>query len=92
MADKQKTEIDAELLEELRHRAEEQGRSETQLLDEAVRSYLERSRSLTGLLDRMERGRHERGVEPLSEEGAMRLAVDEQHAWRRERSERANGA
>lgn len=93
MADKQKTEIDSKLLEELRHRAEQQGRSEAELLEEAVRSYLERPHhSLTGLLERMERGRRERGVEPLSEEEAMRLAVDEQHAWRRERSERANGA
>ncbi len=89
MAEKQKTEIDAGLLEELRRRAEQQGRSEADLLDEAVRSYLERS--LAGLLERMERGRHERGIEPLSEEEAMRLAVDEQHAWRRERSERTNG-
>ena len=92
MAEKQKTEIDAGLLKELRRRAEQQGRSEADLLDEAVRSYLERSRSLTGLLERVERGRRERGVEPLSEEEAMRLAVDEQHAWRRERSERADGA
>lgn len=89
MAEKRKTDIDAGLLEELRRRAEEQGRSEGELLDEAVRSYLKRSRSLAELLERMERGRRERGVEPLSEEEAMRLAVEEQHAWRRERRERA---
>ncbi len=89
MAEKQKTEIDAGLLEELRRRAEEQGRLESELLEEAVRRYLERSdpRRFEELLERMERGRRERGVEPLFEEEAMRLAVEEQHAWRRERRE-----
>ncbi len=91
MAEKQKTEIDAGLLEELRRRAKELGRPEGELLDEAVRRYLERSypRRFEELLERMERGRRERGVEPLSEEEAMRLAVEEQHAWRRERREQA---
>ena len=34
------------------------------------------------------RGGAELGVAPLSEDEAMRLAVEEQHAWRRERRSR----
>ena len=41
MTEKQKTEMDARLLEELRRRAEEQGRPETEDLEEAVGRYLE---------------------------------------------------
>lgn len=78
-------EIDAELLEELRRRAREQGRPERELLDEAVKSYLQRPGSLEELLERIDQGQRERGVEQLSEDDAMRLAVEEQHAWRRER-------
>ncbi len=89
MAEKRTTEIDAGLLEELRRRAREQGRPERYLLEEAVRRYLDRPGSLAELFERIDRGQKERGVEPLSEEEAMRLAVEEQHAWRRERRERA---
>lgn len=90
MAEKRTTtEIDAKLLEELRCRAREQGRPEGVLLEEAVRRYLDRPGSLAELFKRIDRGQKERGVEPLSEEEAMRLAVEEQHAWRRERRERA---
>jgi hypothetical protein len=78
-------EISPELLEELRHRAREQGRPERELLDEAVKSYLERPGSLAELFEGIDQGRRERGVAPLSEDEAMRLAVEEQHAWRRER-------
>jgi len=78
-------EVSPDLLEELRRRAREQGRPERELLDEAVRSYLERPRSLAELFERVDAGRRERGVQPLPEEEAMRLAVEEQHAWRRER-------
>ena len=89
MAERQSTEIRSELLEALRRRAEDQGRTEADVLDEAVRRYLERSGSLDELLRRIEQGRRDRGVEPLSEDEAMRLAVEEQHGWRRERRERA---
>jgi hypothetical protein len=78
-------EISAELLEELRRRAREQGRPERELLDEAVKIYLERPGSLAELFEGIDRGQRERGVAPLSEDEAMRLAVEEQHAWRRER-------
>jgi hypothetical protein len=40
MAEKQRTEIYAGLLEELRARAREQSRTEGELLEEIVRSYL----------------------------------------------------
>jgi predicted DNA-binding protein len=86
MAERQRTEISAELLESLRRKAEDQGRTEADVLDEAVRRYLERSGSLDELLRRIEQGRRDRGVESLSEDEAMRLAVEEQHAWRRERA------
>jgi hypothetical protein len=89
MAEKSRTEIDTELLQELRRRAQEQGRPEGELLEEAVRRYLERPGSLSELFERIARGQREHGVEPLSDEGAMKLAVEEQHAWRRERRERA---
>lgn len=39
---------------------------------------------LLGLFERIDRGQRERGVEPLSEEEAMRLANEELHAMRRE--------
>jgi hypothetical protein len=78
-------EISAELLEELRRRAREQGRPERELLDEAVKIYLERPGSLAELFEGIDRGQRERGVAPLSEDEAMHLAVEEQHAWRRER-------
>jgi hypothetical protein len=79
------TEISPELLEELRRRAREQGRSERELLEEAVKSYLERPGSLAELSEGIDQGQRERGVAPLSEAEAMRLAVEEQHAWKRER-------
>lgn len=50
-------------------------------IEEAVKRYLETySGGIVGLLDRMEEGRRRRGVEELSEEEAMKLAVEEQHA------------
>ncbi len=81
MAEKQKTEISAELLEELRRRAREQNRSESELLDEAVRRYLERSdpKRFEELLDRMS------SRFGLDEDEAMRIANEELHAMRRER-------
>jgi hypothetical protein len=78
-------EISPKLLEELRRRAREQGRPERELLDEAVKSYLERPGSLAELFEGIDRGQRERGVASLSDGEAIRLAVEEQHAWRRER-------
>jgi hypothetical protein len=41
--------------------------------------------SLDELFERIDRGQRERGVEPLSEEEALRLADEELHTMRRER-------
>lgn len=82
------TEIDGKLLAEVRKLAEKQGRPEKEILDEAVERYLEpgrRSGSLEELFERIDRGQRERGVEPLSEEEAERIAYEELHAMRRER-------
>lgn len=91
MADRLRTEVDAELLAELRRRADEQGRVLRELVDEALRLYLaeldrpRRPGDLIELFERIDRGQRERGVELLSEEEAMRLADEELHAMRRER-------
>lgn len=87
MAEKSRTEISTELLEQLRSKAQDAGRPESELIDEAVRRYLDRASSLAELLERGDRWQREHGIEPLSEEDAMKLAVEEQHAWRRERRE-----
>lgn len=87
------TEIDDRLLAEIRRLADKQGRPERELLDEAVLAYLRdqvlHSESLPELFERVEHWRDAQSVETLSEEAAMRLAVEEQHAWRRERRERS---
>lgn len=49
----------------------------------------EHQRSLEDLFRYIDREQRERGVEPLSEEEAMRLAVEEQRALRRETGRRA---
>ena len=89
MAENQRTEIDAGLLEELRAKAREQSRTEGELLEEIVRSYLvlapRLSNSLGEFFEGLERRRRERGVEPLSEEEAVSLANEQLHAMRRER-------
>ena len=54
-------------------------------MDEAVRRYLRRAGSLAELLDRADRWQRQQGVELLSEDEAMKLSVEEQHLWRRER-------
>lgn len=91
MAEKQRTEIDAGLLEELRARAHEQSRTEGELLEEIVRSYLvlapRRSGSLDGFFEGLRRRRREDGVEPLPEAEATNLANEELHAMRQERRE-----
>ncbi len=87
------TKIDRDLLEAVRERAREEGRDSSEIIEEAVSHYLRtrgeaRPRDLEEIFDSMVRYRREQGVEELSEEEAMRLAVEEQHAWRRERRER----
>ncbi len=43
-----------------------------------------RAMGLKGFLEEVALWQRQRGVEPLSDEEAMRLAVEEQHAFRRE--------
>lgn len=85
VAEKQRAEISAELLDELRRRAKEQGRSEGELLDEAVKRYLEIPSSLAELFEEADRWQKERGIEALSDEEALALADEELHVMRRER-------
>jgi hypothetical protein len=106
MADKSRTEISTELLEELRRFAEEYGRSEEEMLEEAVARYLERLRGTAeevegpvwgegvavseelphdGFLTLIERMSRRFDVD---EDEAVRIAVEEQHAFRSERAER----
>lgn len=75
-----RVEIETRLVEELRRRAKEQGRSERELLDEAVRQYLERSdpRRFENLLRSMS-SRFD-----LDEDEAERIAYEELHAMRRD--------
>ncbi len=86
MVERQRTEIDAGLLQELRAVAREQSRTENELLEEIVRSYLVpapgRSGSLNEFFERLEHRRRDDGVEPLSEDEATRLATGELHAMR----------
>lgn len=98
------TEIGADLMEELRRVAEEEGRPEDEVLEDAVRFFLSlrayftegsrtggsrpegvpRAIELKGFLEDVAVWQRQRGVEPLSDQEAMRLAVEEQHAFRRE--------
>jgi hypothetical protein len=112
MAEKQRTKIDAELLEGMRRLAEHRGVSVEKLLEEAVAVYLASTPGwddvasealgarvgeieitpressprdpFLALLDRMS-GRFD-----LDEDEAERIAVEEQHAWRRERREQSD--
>jgi hypothetical protein len=96
--EKPRTEISSELLRAVRQLARRQGRAESEVVDEAVLRYLdfvlywqsgeaeaERRASrddFRALLDRMS-SRFD-----LDPDEAMRIAVEEQHAFRQERAER----
>lgn len=84
------TKISQNLLEEVRRRAAEERRSESEVIEDAVSRYLEDSKSrwekagsITGLLEEMREWRRERGVPELSEEEAMKLANEELGKLRR---------
>lgn len=82
------TKISRDLMEAVKAQASKEGKDSSEVVEDALKSYLKiRSEGIAGLLDRMAEGRRQRGVEELSEEGAMKLAVEEQHAYRRERRE-----
>ncbi|MGH3090201.1 MAG: ribbon-helix-helix protein, CopG family [Rubrobacteraceae bacterium] len=87
--EKVETKISRDLMEAVKARARKEERDSDEVIEDALRSYLKRSSGgIVEVLDRMAEGRRQRGIEELSEEEAMKLAVEEQHAWRRERRER----
>jgi hypothetical protein len=79
------TRIDRALVERARERARKEGREESDVIEDALRRYLGEVREMTfgEILDGVAAWQREHGVEPLSEEEAMKLAVEEQHAHRR---------
>lgn len=86
------TKISRELMEAVKAQASKEGRDSEEVVEDALRSYMLRQgglprRDLPEIFEAIDRYQKERGVEPLSEEEAMKLAVEEQHAWRRERRE-----
>jgi len=74
------TRIDRVLVE----RARREGREESELIEDALRRYLgeDGEETFGEILDRVADWQREHGVEPLSEEEAMKLAVEEKHAHR----------
>jgi hypothetical protein len=79
------TRIDRALVERAREQARREGREESDVIEDALRRYLVDVGEVNfgEILDSVADWRRERGVEPLSEEEAMKLAVEEQHAHRR---------
>ncbi|MCA1718477.1 MAG: ribbon-helix-helix protein, CopG family [Actinobacteria bacterium] len=80
------TRIDRELVERARERAHREGRDESELIEDALRRYLDSDRRRASLSESLENARRRReaaGIPELSEEEAMRIAVEEQHAYRR---------
>ncbi len=76
--------IDRELVERARELARREGRGESELIEEALRRYLDRRRaSISESLENARRRREAADIPELSEEEAMRIAVEEQHAYRR---------
>lgn len=77
------TRIDRELVE----RARREGRDESELIEDALRRYLEEEysppRTLSDLADLARKRREAEGIPELSEEEAMRIALEEQRAYRR---------
>lgn len=88
------TRIDRILVERARRRAREEGRGESELIEDAFRRYLSevgeaglRRPSISESLDRARERREREDIPELSEEEAMRLAIEEQRAWRSRRGE-----
>lgn len=90
-----RAEISVELLEAARRVASSQGRTEREVLDDAVRGYIVAFRGVApgdaedfrSLLDRMSSR-----FGDLDEDEAMRIAMREQRAFRRERAEGRSGS
>jgi hypothetical protein len=83
------TKVDRELLDAVREIAAGEGRGESDVIEDALRRYLAApSRPRGGgtfgdIFARVEEWQRRRGVEPLSDEEAMKLAVEGQRAHRR---------
>lgn len=81
------TRVDLNLLEAVRSIAAEEGRGESEVIEDALRRYIASEArdggSFGEIFARVDEWQRRRGVEPLSDEEAMRLAVEEQHASRR---------
>lgn len=79
------TKIDRVLIERARERARMEGREESELIEDALKRYLGEAEEETfgEILDGVATWQREHRVKPLSEEEAMKLAVEEQHAPRR---------
>ena len=80
------TRIDSGLVERARERARKEGRDESELIEDALRRYLDRDLRRASISESLENARKRRetaGIPELSEEEAMRIAVEEQHAYRR---------
>lgn len=77
--------IDRILIERACERARREGREESDVIEDALRRYLDEAGEETfgEILNGVAAWQRERGVETLSEEGALKLAVEEQHAYRR---------
>ena len=82
------TKIDRVLVERAREQARREGREESELIEEALRRYLreageDRQPGLSASLDSAQERCEREDIPELSEEEAMRIAVEEQHAYRR---------
>lgn len=87
-AERTETRVSWKLLEAVRERAMAEGRAESEVVEEALRRYLAGSPdneegSFGEIFARVAEYQRRHGVEPLSDEEAMKLAVEEQHAHRR---------
>ena len=86
------TKVSRDLLDAVSRRAAAEGRDEAEVVEEALKRYLavnagialEADGSFDAIFARVREWQERRGVEPLSDEEAMKLAVEEQHAHRGE--------
>jgi Arc/MetJ family transcription regulator len=79
------TRIDRSLVKRARERARKEGRGESDVIEDALRRYLGEAIGVPSgeVLDSVAAWQREHGVEQLSEEEAIKLVVEEQHASRR---------
>jgi hypothetical protein len=86
------TRIDRELLERARQRVREEGCEESEVIEATLKRYLDGEdyrdpehdeTSFEEILEGVADWQREHGVEPLSEDKAIRLAIEAQHAYRR---------